>query len=142
MTVLVRVGSHLVEAYANWSRWVARCGLCPGAKTLQRFQLVWECELCGTVNEIMWPSEDMVKGVERLLMMRPDPSTRNWLPGETLPELMWENGMHGIFDGLDEALGVAPGDTRNLLSVADDHVQVDGLPKQLPNQDRRRELSA
>lgn len=126
MTALVQSGSHVVEAYANWSRWVAHCGLCPRAMRLQSFTPHLECDLCGTTTEVIWPSESMVAGVERLLMMRPDPSTRNWVPGETLHALMFENGAHGIFDNLSEQLGAAPGES--LFVVEDERIRMDGLP--------------
>lgn len=140
MTALVRAGTYVSEAHASWGIWAARCGCCrPGAERLQRFQAEMLCSFCGMVTDIIWPSVDMVKGVERLLMMRPDPSTRSWKPGETLTDLMWENGEHGIFDGLSEALGA---DTASCpLSVTDNRIQIDELPRRLPNQPRR-ELSA
>ena len=52
--------------------------------------------LCGTVTEVIWPSEAMMAGVERILMMRPDPTKRNWWPGETLHDLIAENAEHGL----------------------------------------------
>lgn len=134
MTALIRVGTYVSEAYANWGRWVARCGACAhGAEQLQRHAPDFQCTFCGMVTDVIWPSLEMVKGVERLLMMRPDPSTRNWLPGETLPDLMWENGAHGIFDGLTEALGVTPETTPCLLSAVDNRIQIDLLPRRLPS---------
>lgn len=79
------------------------------------------------VTEIIWPSEDMVYGVERILMMRPDPSTRSWFPGETLNDLMWENGEHGIFDNLEQLnLPVKPGDV--VFGVEENRIRVDHLP--------------
>lgn len=122
MATLVRAGSYVNEAYANWSRWVARCGLCPWATQLQRFQPWIECPLCGTVTEIVWPAAKTVEDVERLLMMRPDPSTRNWSPGEPLQQLIWENAEHGILpkiDGKPGALGMV---------VDDNGIRIDNLP--------------
>lgn len=98
---------------------------------LQRFQPHFECRECGMVTEIIWPSEDMVYGVERILMMRPDPSTRSWFPGETLNDLVWENGEHGIFDNLERLnLPVKPGDM--LFAVEENHIRVDRLPALKP----------
>jgi hypothetical protein len=65
----------------------------------------------------------MVQGVERLLLMRPDPSTRNWWPHETLHDLMFENGAHGVFDSAPE---MEPGTVK--LSVNDFGIQTDNLP--------------
>jgi len=137
MTALTRIGGHLAEAYVNWGRWVAKCDVCPWAATLQRATRHIECPLCGTVTEILWPSDDMVAGIGRLLTMRPNPQTRNWLPGETLRDLMWENGAHGIFDGLSEALGATPGAA--LLGVDDNRIRLDRLPA--IGQDIRKELT-
>ena len=124
MTALIRPGHYVSEAQAAWSDWEARCGACRyGAERLQRFQPMIECRVCGMVTEIIWPSEAMVKGIERLLMMRPDPTTRNWFPGETLHDLMFENGAHGIFDNVPE---LEPGQA--LFSVDDFGIRVDNLP--------------
>lgn len=84
-------------ARANWGRWIADCVRCPSAMMLWRFQPVFNCQDCGERCEIMWPPEETVYGIERLLLMRPRPENQNW-DGETLTELMWENGVHGIFD--------------------------------------------
>jgi hypothetical protein len=54
-------------------------------------------------------------------MMRPDPTTRNWFPGETLHDLMFENASHGIFDHLGETSGT-------LFGVDDLGIRVDNLP--------------
>lgn len=127
MTALIRAGAYVVEAYASWSRWVARCGLCPSAEQLRPRTSHFKCVECGTVTEVIWPTEEMIVGVERVLMMRPDPSTRNWLPGETLNDLVWENGEHGIFDNLEQLnLPVKPGDV--LFAVEETRIRVDYLP--------------
>lgn len=64
-------------------------------------------------------------------MMRPDPSTRNWFPGETLNDLMWENGIHGIFDNLEQLnLSVNPGDM--LFAVEENRIRSDKLPALKP----------
>ena len=124
MTALVRPGQYVSEAQASWSFWEARCGACRyGAEKLQRFQPQIDCRICGLVTDVVWPSERMTHGVERLLMMRPDPTTRNWRPGETLHELMFENGAHGIFDNAPE---LKPGEI--LFGVDDFGIRTDALP--------------
>jgi hypothetical protein len=135
VTALVRQG-FVAEASANWSRWVVRCGQCPNAGQLHPLTRrgrydpppYFACTHCLAITEVIWPSEDMVKGVERLLMMRPDPSTRNWVPGETLHDLIFENGAHGIFDNIGE--GLPPGVT--LFAVEDDRIRADALPSLKP----------
>jgi ribosomal protein S27E len=130
MTALIRPGQHVSEAHAAWSFWEVRCGACRyGAEQLKRFQAWIECRICGQVTDVIWPPEAMVHGVERLLMMRPDPTTRNWYPGETLGDLMMENGTHGIFDKF-EHLAVTPGES--LFSVDDDRIRRDKLPALKP----------
>lgn len=109
--------TRTVYAVANWGRWLGRCSRCPSALAVDRFASVFACTECGLRAEILWPPEDMVYAIERLLLMRPDVTTQNWEPGETLPELMWENGAHGIFDGV-------PGE----LIVDDRSIRMDTLP--------------
>ena len=146
MTALVRSGTYVVEAHASWGAWAARCGLCPNGTPFRHLPGYlrpgtpqWECWLCGTVTEVIWPSEAMMAGVERLLMMRPDPTTRNWFPPETLHDLMFENGAHGIFDNLEErGIISAPGDS--LFAVDDLGIRKDNLPALKPR--TRQEISA
>jgi hypothetical protein len=124
VTALVRAGTYVNEAQAAWSFWEVRCGCCRyGAERLQRFQPYAECRFCGQVTEVVWPSPEMVQGIERLLMMRPDPTTRNWYPGETLHDLMFENGAHGVFDNVPE---LETG--QSLFGVDDFGIRVDRLP--------------
>lgn len=129
MTVLVRTG-YVAEAHASWGQWAARCGYCPHGQALQRFTQHFQCPECGKVTEIIWPPAEMVAGVERLLMMRPAPANRNWFPGETLHDLMFENGQHGIFDHIDQIGSSGPGDV--LFSVDDGGIRVDNLPALKP----------
>jgi hypothetical protein len=65
----------------------------------------------------------MTTGVERLLSMRPNVASRNWEPGETLIDLMVENGQHGVFNQLPAAL---PGNS--LLHVEEGRIVTDALP--------------
>jgi hypothetical protein len=75
----------------------------------------------------------MVAGVERLLSMRPNVATRNWEPGETLIDLMVENGKHGVFDPISTA-ELPPG--TSLLNVEEGRIVTDILPA-LPDRIRR-----
>lgn len=69
-------------------------------------------------------------------MMRPNPVNRNWLPGETLHDLIWENGTHGIYDDLEQlSLDVSPGDV--LFGVTDTEIQTDRLPQLVSPPHRR-----
>lgn len=135
---LVHVSKGISVAHASMGRWVARCSLC-GAGTPPQIRFstsAFECVECGTVTEIVWPSEKMRQGIERLLMMRPNPVNRNWLPGETLHDLIWENGTHGIYDDLEQlSLDVSPGDV--LFGVTDTEIQTDRLPQLVSPPHRR-----
>lgn len=117
----------IIEAEANWSRWIARCPACPSALQLVPGTLAFACWDCGARAEVRWPDADMIAGVERLLSMRPNVTTRNWLPGETLIDLMMENGKGGIFDDLPPELG-----TGSLFSVDGGRILRDQLPELEP----------
>jgi hypothetical protein len=100
----------------------------------------FSCVECGTITSIIWPSEEMRAGVERLLMMRPAAVNRNWLPGETLIELVKENAEHGLYDNLAErGVEAEPGDT--LFVIDGDRIRFDSLPALAPGT-HRREIGA
>jgi hypothetical protein len=86
-------------AYVNWGRWVADCPRqgCANALALERGQAVFECAgrgACGLVTDVEWPPN--VWEIERFLAARPIASTRNWLPGETIHDLLFEGAAHGV----------------------------------------------
>lgn len=86
-------------AEANWGRWIARCpaGLCTNAVQVHRWQQRFECAgtgACGWTAPMVWPADP--EAIEVLLAVRPDPKTRNWLPGETLQHLLFENAQHDV----------------------------------------------
>lgn len=135
-----------VAARVNWGRWIADCPACTSALEVERgdprlgayVTVVRDdvgpvevfrpgCFDCGTRVEVVWPSAAFCDGVERLLMMRPDPATRNWSHPETLHDLMTENALHGVFDPVLELAAAAEPGTE-LLAVDDDRVVVDLLP--------------
>lgn len=115
MTALVRGGIFTVDAVANWGRWVAHCPICPSALAVQHGGLV-TCRECGTDYEVAFPA--FAVAVERLLLMRPDVTTRNWLPGETLHDLLAENVEHGI----------GPTEPGQEIAILDDCITLDTLP--------------
>ena len=126
----------VTPAFVSWSRWVAVCGYaayCDAAAELRRFQDGFICE-CGRATTVTWPSEDMVFGVERLLMWRPNPKNRNWSPGETLTDLMLENGAHGVYEPILASIPHEPGTI--LLGVEEGRIVTDALPA-LPGDIRR-----
>jgi hypothetical protein len=42
------------------------------------------------------PPDDERQAIEAALRVRPDPTTRNWLPGETVADLLRENAEHDV----------------------------------------------
>lgn len=112
-------------AEANWGRWVCRCPSphCRSALQLHLFEPVFRCWECGTSADVAWPP--FAEDVETLLMMRPDPTTRNWLPGEDLHDLLTENAAHGVLPALREDLEAHPG---GLLGIVGDRIVRNELP--------------
>lgn len=74
------------------------------------------CRECWTTCGLLWPP--FAAAVERLLMMRPDVTTRNWEPGETLHDLLEENVGHGI----------GPAGPDQTLMIVGDEITKDSLP--------------
>jgi len=85
----------VVKAYVNHGRWVVDCPreFCPTAHQVDTPGL-FACENCGATGEVEFPSYR--RDVERVLGMRPVPQTRNWVPGETVDELLVENVTFGV----------------------------------------------
>jgi len=85
-------------AALNWSRWIARCPApyCRGAAALDYGQTTAVClePWCGAVADVVWPAN--LPDIEYLVALRPDPTTRNWEPGETIHDLLADNMLHGI----------------------------------------------
>ncbi len=118
MTALVRTNLPLVAARANWGRWVVDCPRCPSARWFTPGMPEFTCLDCGMQAEVIWPPPDMVSGVERLLMMRPNVATRNWLHGESLHDLLQENLDHGL----------ASGEVGDEMLIVGDRIVLDTLP--------------
>lgn len=76
---------------------------------------------CGMRCPADWPSN--VSEIEALVMPRPVPATRNWLPGEALHDLLAENVAHGIVP----TSALEGGPTRKLLEIVGDQVTVGQL---------------
>jgi len=127
MTFLIHRTKQRVAARAYNSMWIVDCAYCPNADRVHRFQPAFECGYCGVAGDIIWPDKTMVYSIERLLLMRPLPLNRNWMPGETLTDLVRENAEHGVFEPL-KALAEITGPGVTLLNVSDDNIRVDRLP--------------
>jgi ribosomal protein L37AE/L43A len=89
-----------LRAFVNAGRWVVMCPTCSSAQeahsTLKRFWCV-DCQQAregGAWCPVLWPDERAA--IEAALLLRPDPRTRNWMPGETVEQLIGENVARGI----------------------------------------------
>jgi hypothetical protein len=93
MTTLALSG--IAYAEANWGRWIARCPArgCYSARQLNPGE-GFICDDCGHIADVVWPPDTAL--IEHLLILRPDVTTRNWLPGETTDDLWLENIRHGV----------------------------------------------
>jgi hypothetical protein len=101
MTALIQTsGLPRVAARANCGRWIVDCPRVPKhALWMDPGDPYFVCWACGTAAEVVWPSEQMVLGIERLLMMRPDEDNRSWSWPETLHDLLQENVENGVMRG-------------------------------------------
>jgi hypothetical protein len=132
-------------AHVSAGRWCAFCSSphCDEAVEFEsvkppvypKFMPAFQCWACGHKTEVIWPSAEMVHGIERLLLLRRNPNNQNWRPDETLVDLHQENMLHGVYDFLPTS-GLPSG--KGLLMVSESHVVADLLPELNP----RRELRA
>jgi hypothetical protein len=63
----------------------------------------------------LWPPDPAA--IEQILSMRPDFTTRNWHPGESIPDLIAENLAHGLVDPVVDMLEAAGGQLRWIESA-------------------------
>lgn len=131
-------------AEANHGRWIAQCPapFCSSAMQIVIGQDAFLCGGnggCGATAPLVWPADP--DGIQALLLMRPVPATRNWLPGETLEQLIAENAEHGCIPAEWLALGDA--DPQLVLAdIVDQRVTGGLLLLALPESDPRRQLAA
>lgn len=90
-----------VRAVVNHGRWIARCPTCSGAQYASRADRRFFCSSClnhAAGNRwigVEWPDDAQTQQIEAALMRRPNPTNRNWEPGETVEDLERENGARG-----------------------------------------------
>ena len=98
------VSGEPLPAIVNANRWIVECPVCNGAEFAWK---EWPLFLCATCwngangyafRPVVFP--DDVEAIERVLMARPVPDRRNWLPGESVADLMAENEAHGLPKGV------------------------------------------
>ena len=92
-----------VTARVNHGRWVVDCecgdaGIVDPRHPGQGFF----CFGCyniihtGLPRQVIYPADEVRRAVEALLLLRPDPATRNWSPLEAVGDLAIENIAHGL----------------------------------------------
>lgn len=83
--------------------WIVDCPTCRSAELAWRDDPRFLCSNC--LNQAnggrCWPVAvpPAARAIEALLRLRPDPATRNWLPGESLLVLARQNRDHGLPHG-------------------------------------------
>lgn len=94
-----------VFAEVNHGRWIVRCPVCPSAALASERTKLFLCPECGSPENgnrwyaVIFPP--FKRAIENVLLRRPmrNPNhapTRNWLPGETVADLVAENTLQGI----------------------------------------------
>jgi hypothetical protein len=130
----------MAYAFAEWGMWKACCPRpgCTNAMMLLRDQLTFSClgpHSCGLEAPITWPADP--DAIEAVLAMRPLPANQNWLPGETIEDLLVENAAHDCLD--PDLLALAVGPRAVLVRTVGQRV-VGGLLHQQLEAARRREI--
>jgi hypothetical protein len=117
--------SGVVYVRVNWGRWIGDCPTpyCRTATRLGLYEPVFSCDACGYTTDAIWPP--YAHDIARLLMMRPDWTTRNWVPGEELHDLLAENMEHGVLAPAP-GLELEPGNHR-LVAVYGDRITADQI---------------
>jgi hypothetical protein len=72
--------------------------VCPDCGNAPAYDPEWQlacCFECGARFEGLAPPADAAQ-IEALLMARPRVSTRNWMPRDTIADLVAENRAHGV----------------------------------------------
>lgn len=86
------IGWDGVMVYANRGRWIAECE-CRSATQVQPDAKRWRCLECGARYTLLWPGR---RGeIEAALRVRRIVN-QNWLPTETVEDLLIENIEHGL----------------------------------------------
>jgi hypothetical protein len=123
MTELALPGVSYVEAH--WGMWIARCirPWCTNAMQVDLHQPSMVCEGadgCGQGADLFWPADP--EAIAEILMMRPIRRTRNWLPGESITDLIGENVQHGVVPPEWYRLSAAAGGVLALAHVVEERL--------------------
>ena len=94
------VSDQSVPAQVNDSRWLVQCPNCNGAQVVSKADPRFFCVDClnpqvgGAWLRVTWPTDPA--GIEQALLVRPVPTTRAWVPGETVGDLVAQNAANGV----------------------------------------------
>lgn len=86
-------------AEINHGRWIVRCACCAGAEEVDHQTPFFFCLSCGNADNnshvmtVVFPKDR--EAIEKVLLLRPDLSNRNWTAKETAEALVLENIEHG-----------------------------------------------
>ena len=99
----IALGVPPAVAQVNAGRWVAMCPTGDGgAEYVDLARATFFCCECrnastgGVPIPLVMPDESMRTLIEGALLARPDAKTRNWLPVESVADLMSQNAAHGV----------------------------------------------
>jgi hypothetical protein len=96
------VNTVITRARVDHGRWMADCPFCPSAQIISKDDRRYFCPECvmekigGAMVHVVWPSDDKVAEIERLLLRRPRPAAMGWMPNQSVSELAIENVEHGV----------------------------------------------
>lgn len=92
--------------YVNRGRWIVDCPnpecswAYDGITEDGRTRYLYQCQGdhtgkgCGTPFELVWPPLDEAEEIAELLAARSNKANRNWVPSETVAQLIVENEAH------------------------------------------------
>lgn len=84
-----------VPARVNHGRWITDCPNCKGGAFTHPDWKLACCGECGCVmRRVEFPVA--VAAIEVVLLARPTRDVQNWLPDETVADLLRENAEHGV----------------------------------------------
>ena len=95
----VRHGDVGFLMYFNHGRWILDChnrkdGCTTAWEVNPALETIMTCHQCGAVTQSETP--ELWMEIESILNRRPIPATRNWMPHETVSDLLKENEAHGV----------------------------------------------
>ena len=89
-----------VKAEVNHGHWIVRCPWCRGAEEAAPGEPIFYCMSCGNsgnggnVAIVDFPTDRIL--IEKVLLGRVAIENRNWLPSETVVDLLQENITHEV----------------------------------------------